>query len=51
MKMVELQPGFGFGAEKLKVLFIFETEQALDQFVHSGWEFGTDLMATAKANR
>ena len=50
MKMVELQPGFGFGAEQFKVLFIFDTEQAFDQFVNSGWEFGSNLMATAKAN-
>ena len=47
MKMVELQPGFGFGAQQFKVLFVFETEQAFDQFVNSGWEFGSNLKATA----
>jgi lipid-binding SYLF domain-containing protein len=50
MKMVELQPGFGFGAQQFKVLFIFDTEQAFDKFVNYGWEFGSNLKATAKAN-
>lgn len=47
MRMIELQPGYGFGAQQFRVAFIFETLQAFDQFVYSGWEFGGSAMATA----
>jgi lipid-binding SYLF domain-containing protein len=50
MKMVELQPGFGFGAQKFRIVFIFGTPQALNQFVTSGWEFGANAMAAAKTS-
>jgi len=50
MKMVELQPGFGFGAQKFRIVFIFGTQQAFDQFVTSGWEFGANAMAAAKTS-
>jgi lipid-binding SYLF domain-containing protein len=50
MKMVELQPGFGFGAQKFRIVFIFGTEQAFNQFVTSGWEFGANAMAAAKTS-
>jgi lipid-binding SYLF domain-containing protein len=50
MKMVELQPGFGFGAQKFRIVFIFQTPQALNQFVTSGWEFGANAMAAAKTS-
>jgi len=50
MKMIELQPGFGFGAEKFRIIFIFETPQAQEQFVTSGWEFGANAMAAVKSS-
>ena len=50
MKMVELQPGFGFGAQNFRIVFIFGTPQAYNQFVTSGWEFGADAMAAAKTS-
>jgi len=50
MKMVELQPGFGFGAQKFRIVFIFQTPEALNQFVNSGWEFGANAMAAAKTS-
>lgn len=40
MKMVELQIGLGFGVKEFSVVFVFETEEALDTFVNQGWEFG-----------
>ena len=40
MKMFELSPGFGFGAQKFACVFLFETREAFDSFVNSGWEFG-----------
>ena len=50
MKMIELQPGFGFGAEKFRVVFIFDSQQAFDKFVTSGWELGANAMAAAKSS-
>jgi len=50
MKMVELQPGFGFGAQKFRIVFVFGTPQAFNQFVTSGWEFGANAMAAAKTS-
>jgi len=48
MRMVELQPGYGFGVQRFRLVFVFETPQALDQFVQSGWEFGGNVMASAQ---
>lgn len=50
MRMVELQPGYGFGVQRFRLVFVFETPQALDQFVNSGWEFGANAMASAKTS-
>ncbi len=50
MKMIELQPGFGFGAEKFRIVFIFENQEAFDKFVTSGWEFGANEMAAVKSS-
>lgn len=49
MKMTEFQPGLGVGAEKFRLLFIFETPEAYNKFVTSGWEFGADALAAAKS--
>jgi lipid-binding SYLF domain-containing protein len=48
MRMVELQPGYGFGVQRFRLVFVFETPQAFDQFVYSGWEFGGNVMASAR---
>ena len=48
MRMVELQPGYGFGVQRFRLVFVFETPQAFDQFVQSGWEFGGNVMASAQ---
>jgi lipid-binding SYLF domain-containing protein len=48
MKMAEFQPGLGFGAAKFRVVFIFETQEAFNSFVTSGWEAGANAMAVAK---
>jgi lipid-binding SYLF domain-containing protein len=49
MKMAEVQAGLGFGAKKFQVVWVFETEAALNNFVNSGWEFGGQATAAAKA--
>jgi lipid-binding SYLF domain-containing protein len=47
MKMVEIQAGLGFGAKKFQLVWVFETEAGLDQFVNSGWELGGQVTAAA----
>jgi lipid-binding SYLF domain-containing protein len=47
MKMVEVQAGLGFGVKKFNLVWVFETSQALDQFVDSGWEMGGQATAAA----
>ena len=49
MKMAEVQAGIGFGAKKFQVVWVFENEAALNNFVNSGWEFGGQATAAAKA--
>jgi lipid-binding SYLF domain-containing protein len=40
MRMVQVQGGLGFGATKDRIIWVFETQKALKDFVNSGWEFG-----------
>jgi lipid-binding SYLF domain-containing protein len=51
MKMTELQPGLGVGAEKFRLVLIFENPKAYNQFVTSGWELGANAMAAAKSGK
>ena len=48
MKMIELQAGLGMGVKKFRVVFVFDSERALNSFVNSGWEFGGQTTAAAK---
>ena len=48
MKMVEVQAGLGVGIKSFSVIFVFETEKALNSFINSGWEFGGQATAAAK---
>jgi lipid-binding SYLF domain-containing protein len=47
MRMVQLQGGLGFGASKDRVIWVFETQKALTDFVNSGWDFGAKAQAAA----
>ena len=47
MKMVEVQAGLGLGIKKFRVVFVFETASALNEFINSGWEFGGQATAAA----
>jgi len=51
MKMLEFQPGLGVGAEKYRLVFIFENPDAFHKFVTSGWELGANAMAAAKDDK
>lgn len=48
MKMAEVQAGLGFGVKKFKLVWVFETEKALNTFVNAGWEFGGQATAAAR---
>lgn len=48
MKMAELQAGLGFGVKKFQLVWVFETEKSLSNFVNSGWEIGAQATASAK---
>jgi lipid-binding SYLF domain-containing protein len=48
MKMVEVQAGLGFGVKKFRLVWVFKTEEALNTFVSSGWELGSQATAAAQ---
>lgn len=48
MKMLELQAGLGLGIKRFSVVFVFENEGVLNEFIDSGWEFGGQSTVAAK---
>jgi lipid-binding SYLF domain-containing protein len=49
MRMAEIQAGLGFGVKKFQLLWVFDTAEAFDKFVNSGWEIGGQATASAKS--
>jgi lipid-binding SYLF domain-containing protein len=49
MKMVSAGGGLGMGVKDYDVVFIFETEKALTEFLDSGWSGSGQADAAAKA--
>ena len=49
MKMVEVQAGLGFGIKKFRLVWVFENEKLLTDFINSGWELGGQTSVAAKA--
>ena len=47
MRMVQVQGGLGFGASKDRIIWVFETQKALTDFVNLGWDFGAKAQAAA----
>ena len=47
MRMLQVQGGLGFGASKTRLIWVFETERALNDFVNLGWEFGGKAQVAA----
>jgi lipid-binding SYLF domain-containing protein len=48
MKMFELQVGPGVGVKKFKVIFVFQTEKAFNNFADAGLDLGAQMSAAAK---
>jgi lipid-binding SYLF domain-containing protein len=51
MAMGSLGGGLGLGAKDLSVVFIFKKPEVMKKFVESGWQFGGEADATAKAGK
>jgi lipid-binding SYLF domain-containing protein len=51
MRMVEVQAGLGFGVKKFQLVWLFETKEAFDNFVNSGWEIGAQTSAVVQYNQ
>lgn len=49
MNMAEGGVGLGFGAKDYRIVMVFHNEPALNQFIDSGWTFGGNADAAAKA--
>lgn len=49
MRMAEVQAGIGFGVKKFRVVWVFETQAAYDEFVNKGYELGGQATLAAQA--
>ena len=50
MKMGEAGVGLGLGVKDFRVVFIFHDRAVMEKFIGSGWEFGGQADAAAKAS-
>lgn len=48
MDMLELQAGLGLGITSFQMIYVFQTRQAMGDFINSGWTFGGQVSAAAK---
>jgi lipid-binding SYLF domain-containing protein len=51
MKMISAGGGLGVGVTKYRVIFAFENEGALNQFLNSGWSGSAEADAAAKTSK
>ena len=51
MKMISAGAGLGAGVKDFRVIFVFETEKALEKFLASGWDASGQADAAAKAGK
>ena len=50
MKMLSVGVGLGAGVKDSRIIFVFETENALATFVNSGWDASGQADAAAKTS-
>jgi lipid-binding SYLF domain-containing protein len=51
MKMISAGAGLGVGVKDYRVIFVFENDSALNQFLDSGWSGSAQADAAAKAGK
>jgi lipid-binding SYLF domain-containing protein len=51
MKMISAGAGLGVGVKDYRVVFAFETEKALSNFLDSGWDGSAQSNAAAKTGK
>jgi lipid-binding SYLF domain-containing protein len=51
MKMISAGVGIGAGVKDFRVIFVFESDQALAGFINSGWDASGQADAAAKAGK
>ena len=51
MKMLSAGVGVGLGAKDFRAVFVFETKEALDNFINSGWDADAHAEAIAKSSK
>lgn len=49
MRMAEVQAGLGFGVKKFRLVWVFQTQEAFNNFVNSGYEFGGHASLSAQS--
>jgi lipid-binding SYLF domain-containing protein len=49
MRMVQVQGGLGLGIAQNRLIFVFTTQDALNNFLNQGWEFGAQANVSAMA--
>jgi len=49
MKMMQVGAGLGLGIKDFRLVFIFRNQEALNDFVEKGWEFGGQADAAVKS--
>jgi lipid-binding SYLF domain-containing protein len=49
MKMGEVGVGLGLGAKDFRLVFVFHSNDSMNRFVDTGWAFGAQADAAAKA--
>jgi lipid-binding SYLF domain-containing protein len=50
MHMGEVGIGFGLGVKDFRAVFVFHDKATMNKFINSGWEFGAQADAAAKAS-
>jgi lipid-binding SYLF domain-containing protein len=51
MKMISGGVGLGLGVKDFRVVFVFETQKAVNDFINSGWDADAHAEATAKSGK
>jgi lipid-binding SYLF domain-containing protein len=50
MRMMQAGVGWGLGIKDFRVVFVFDNQEVMDQFLTSGWSFGGQANASAKTD-